>query len=143
MPLTAYHPAMKIFINKNPISAARYKSAQWWEYQDYKNQLATEIKLNLFGKLIGGIVTVSELWPRFNHRNEVMYPTTVLLCLKAKFYRETNRVSDIDNLLKMAMDVLQTAGIIYNDDQIREVHATVEKGVPKGRFEIELDDIKK
>ena len=102
------------------------------EYMEYKNSLANELKLHLLGNTKGGIMEVSDKWDKH------FLPTTRLVKLSAKFYRDSKRTSDIDNLLKMSLDFLQTAGLIYNDDQVREVHAIVEKGVFKGRFELEL-----
>lgn len=102
------------------------------DYVDYKHQLANELKLHLLGTTTGGSMVVTEKWDRKS------LPTTATVKLEARFYRDSRRPSDVDNLLKMAMDFLQTAGVIYNDDQVREVHATVEKPVEKGRFELEL-----
>jgi len=117
------------------MSAARFKSTSWWKYQDIKNNLATELKLHMIGNPTGGRIVVTDKWVKKS------MPSTNLLCLTAKFYRTSNRISDIDNLLKMAMDILQTAGVMHNDDQIREVHATVKKSADKGRFELEINPI--
>lgn len=132
---------MKVTVNLNPMPAVRmtsagmYKDPQAMAYVDYKNSLAQELKLHMMGEVKGGKVEVNDKLDRKS------LPTTRLVGLKVKFARDTRRRADIDNMLKMLMDVLQTAGIIYNDDQVREVHAILEKPVPIGFFTFELNYI--
>lgn len=127
--------------------ARRFKSEGWWEYQEYKNNLAQEIQLNLLADVKGGKVCITEKWARFeqrpNRRTRQLetvptFPTTRLVKIRANFERKGNLHADIDNLLKMALDVLQTAGVLYNDDQVREISAKVKKGVPEGNFSLDL-----
>jgi len=108
-----------------------YGAAQ--EYVQYKEMLAQELRLNLFASSISGSkMTLVDKIPR------QMLPLTKTLCLKMKFYRGDNRRCDLDNLVKMVMDLLQTAQVIYNDDQVREIHAQLFKNEPKPYFIIEL-----
>lgn len=129
---------MKITINQNPMPAVRMtRNTMWYgrakDYVDFKNTLALELKLHLMASAVKGSDMVVE--DKFAHNS---LPVVRKLRLTAKFYRPDQRNVDIDNLLKMAMDLLQTAGIIKNDGQIQWVQAELIKGDPKPRFEMEL-----
>lgn len=131
---------MKIVINENPIPAKRMTGKTMWygqakKYVEYKNRLAEELNLHLLGNPKGSTMVVTEKW------DKKTLPIVLLVELRVKFYRDSNRVSDIDNLLKMVMDMLQTAGVVKNDDQVRKVVAEVVKPVAKGMFEIEIKPI--
>lgn len=109
------------------------------DYVDFKNGLAQELQLQMMASSVtGGSITLEEKFARFNHRQEPILPLVRKLRLTAKFYRADERNVDIDNLLKMAMDLLQTAGIIKNDGQIQWVQAELIKSDPNPRFEMEL-----
>ena len=69
------------------------------------------------------------------------FPLTTPLKLDVTFYRKDNRRCDIDNLLKMVMDLLQKSQIIYNDFQIEEVSCRLVRNSPTPQFIIELSQI--
>lgn len=103
-------------------------------YLKYKGDLAQELSLSLRGNIVGGgRVTVSDKFPS--------YPLLSLVSCNIKFYRSDRRGVDIDNLLKMSLDLLQTSGIIKNDNQVVAVSATMEKASKSPRFEIEINII--
>lgn len=112
--------------------AARFKSTNWWKYQDIKNALAQELRFTLIGNVKGGRILIENKFADL--------PLYGFLKITVKFFRDSNQVCDIDNLLKMTLDLLQTARVINNDDKVREVHAYVDKSPNnKGRTEIEIN----
>jgi crossover junction endodeoxyribonuclease RusA len=63
------------------------------------------------------------------------------LSLKIKAYPPDRRVRDIDNILKIAIDSLQQAGVYENDGQIDRIY--IERGLshPPGYIDIEIEEI--
>lgn len=103
------------------------------KYVQWKDGLAQELSLHMFAnELKGSKIKVEDKIAR------QQLPLTKTLVLNVSFYRKDKSRCDIDNLLKMVMDLLQTARIIYNDDQIREVNAKMFKADPNPRFEFEI-----
>jgi Holliday junction resolvase RusA-like endonuclease len=129
---------MKILIKTNPIPAKRMTQKSMWygdakKYVKWKNSLAEELKLHFLGTVKGGIIEVKEKWDKKD------LPEKSLLSLNADFYRENNYACDLDNLIKSSMDLLQTAGIIKNDTQIRKIKADMILNQGQGHFLLELN----
>ncbi len=63
------------------------------------------------------------------------------LSLKIFAYPPDRRVRDIDNILKIAIDSLQYAGIYENDGQIDRIY--IERGIshPPGYLDIQIEEI--
>ncbi len=66
---------------------------------------------------------------------------TTRLSLKIFAYPPDRRVRDIDNILKIAIDSLQYAGIYENDAQIDRIY--IERGLPQppGYMDIEIEEL--
>lgn len=131
---------MRILVKQNPLPAARFMNKYWKRYHQTKDSLAQELRLhlnanaNILRQIKGSVMTVEDrLDPQF-------LPMTAKVKLTAVFNRETNRYCDLDNLLKMAMDFLQTAYVLYNDDQVRSIEAKLNKvKVGEGSFELIIE----
>lgn len=137
---------MKVVIYENPLSAVRmtYKSKfvdpAAKEYLQFKNGIAELLRLNLVASAIRSTprIEMTNKFPIFDDEGEKILPLTATVNIKAKFYRGNKQRVDIDNLLKMLLDLLQTAKIIYNDDQVRKISAELYKDDPNPRFEFEI-----
>jgi Holliday junction resolvase RusA-like endonuclease len=128
---------MTITIDIEPMPAKRMTRNSKWSgdakrYIDFKNELADEIRLHFLGRVKGSKVKIDKMLPKN------MLPLKQCVIVQLGFYRSNQRRCDIDNLVKMALDLLQTAGILYNDDQVRELHAKLSKGYSKPYFTITI-----
>lgn len=68
-------------------------------------------------------------------------PTEVLLFVSLRFYRDSKRRADFDNLTKSVLDGMQ--GVVFVDDsQIKEAHIRIEVDRDNPRVEVWVRDFK-
>lgn len=91
--------------NQNPVP---FKRPRFNRGQSFNDKAYSTYKANLAAAL------VAERLPRI--------PEGIELKLVAKFYRDSRRRVDLDNLEKALNDALQDAGILPDDSQIVESH---------------------
>ena len=73
--------------------------------------------------------------------NSSAYPFKERLEIEIYAYPPDKRKRDLDNLLKVTMDSLQSAGFYLDDGQVDKITITRQSVVPNGELHILLSEI--